>query len=301
MNPALDPKHQPRVGTRVRQLAFAITLAATISYVGNPVLAAEPIEGGFEIHRQGTSPHIRDAAKRQVEATQAQCAQAAELCAMLGSSQGAAKGDECLARMSPEPFAIVGDPDSVGDYRIVEYHHPGLRKSSVTKRSYELVPTAVCRLEVLARETTIITHFHARNREVFTRELNPRRGVQPWRSKTLPPVDSNAFDLTRQALSLQSLEPIELGGGTHTIASAPGLAEARIADRQCRWITLSPPPMGGRLCMLTEGIGMPINESLSAELIGDGVDGPVVMLRDEVVLFSGPIALPQSHFEPNPQ
>lgn len=235
--------------------------------------AADRIAGGFEIVRQGSLPHARDFAVMLVKGTPAQC--------------------ELLGR----PFQLVGDPATVGNFEIIEYHHPGLQKSRVTKRTAELVTTAVCRLEVLQRETTVITHHEPRGRTVYTREVNPVTGRQPWSSRNQPSLGRGSLEMIRQAFSLQSLEAVELKGSSHSIATAQGLSETEIAGRKCRWITLVPPPAKGRLCLMPEGIGMPINEALSAEIMGAGSDGPTVLLRDEVVSFRGPIALSSALFQ----
>jgi len=291
--------HTDFLSSRTGRFLPCSALIAGLCFVPAITLAADRIEGGFEIQRTGTSPHVREIARMQVDGTRAQCDRAAEMCAMIASTQGAAQGAECLAKMQPEPFTILGDPDTIGNYEVIEYHHPALQKSSVTKRSTELVPTGVCRMEVLQRESTTITHYTPGARKLFTREINPRRGVQPWRTRTQPDIGPGSLELVRQALSLQHLEASELRGGTHSVATAPSISEARIAGRQCRWITLEPPPVEGRICMLIEGIGLPINEGLSAEIIGAGVDGPVVLLREDVASFRGPVALPRARFEPD--
>lgn len=249
--------------------------------------ASETIDGGYEIRRQGTSPHARQIAKMQRDASEAQCRRAGELCAMIGSTQGEARGAECAARMRPGPFELVGRLDTVGDYEVTEYHHPGLQKSSITKRIAELVPVSACRLEILQRETTTLTHYGPQRRTLHTRVVDPRRGVQPWFSQTLPRLDAGSSALVRQALALDSLA---------SVAATPGPGDARIAGRDCRWIE-TPPPMPGRVCLLSQGIGMPINESLGAEIGGTGEEGPVVLLREEVVHFRGPVELPASVFE----
>lgn len=273
-------------------LAAASLLLATFG-----ATSGELVRGGFEIHRQGSSPFAREWSANLVSATEARCAQFAELCGMVTATQGGAQGAECLARMRVEPFNIIGNPDTNGDFEVIEYHHPGLQKSSVTKRSTRLLQTSTCQLEVLQDEKTTITHYNPRGRKVFTRVINPQRGVQPWRTTTHPRLDTESIDLLRQALSLKAFVPAELNAGNVSVATAPGLSDDHIADKRCRWVTLTPPPMEGRLCLLTQGIGMPINESLSAEILGEGVSGPVVILRDEVVLFKGPVDLPAAVFE----
>ncbi len=254
---------------------IAASFIASLCLVSATSLAAERIEGGYEIRRQGSSPHVRDFAVKLAEGTRAQCD-------LLG-----------------QPFSLLGDPATAGNHETVEYHHPGLQRSSITKRSTELVTTAVCRLEILQREATTITHYSPGGRTVFTRRINPGSSAQPWHGRTQPAFGAGSLDLIRQALSLPALEAAELKGESHSVATAPGLAEAEIAGRKCRWLTLEPPPAEGRLCLMPEGIGMPMNEALSAEIIGAGADGPVVLLRDEVVSFLGPMALPSTLFEPD--
>lgn len=260
--------------------------------------ASETIDGGYEIHRQGSSPHARQIAAMQRDAAEAQCRRAGELCAMIGSTQGEARGAECLARMRPGPFELVGRLDTVGDYEVTEYHHPGLHKSSVTKRIAELVPVSACRLEILQRETTTLIHYGPQRRTLLTRVIDPRRGAQPWFSQTLPKLDAGSIALVRQALALDSLAPLGSQAGGTSVAGTPGPDDARIAGRDCRWMD-TPPPMRGRVCLLRQGIGMPINESLGAEISGPGEEGPVVLLREQVVRFRGPVELPARAFEPD--
>ncbi|NMG02656.1 hypothetical protein [Azoarcus taiwanensis] len=266
--------HSSRTPSKVTPFLLAVLSITSLTLGSAGSHAADRIAGGFEIVRQGSSPHARDFAVMLVKGTPAQC--------------------ELLGR----PFQLVGDPATVGNFEVIEYHHPGLQKSRITKRTAELVTTAVCRLEVLQREATVITHHEPRSRTVHTREVNPVTGPQPWSSRNQPPLGRASLELIRQAFSLQSLEAVELRGGSHSIATAPDLPETEIAGRKCRWITLVPPPAEGRLCLMPEGIGMPINEALSAEMIGAGSDGPAVLLRDEVVSFRGPIALSSTLFEP---
>ena len=268
--------HMPLLPSRARgQLRrhTALCIVAALLTTATRAIAADAIEGGYEIHRQGEVPTAREVAHLQVPGAQGVCAR-----------EGI-------------PFKFSGDLDTVGNFEIIEHHHPGLRKSSIVTRRTELTHLSLCHLEVRQRQVTRISHYGEKTRTVFTHEIDPRAGPRPWVRRIDPHLDRETIDLLREALSLDTLAPQELRPGDLTIATASGLADDLIAGQACRWVH-TPPPVESRACMLREGIGMPINESLSAEY-GGVVDGrPIVLIRSKVVRFDGPIAIPSSVFEP---
>ncbi|MDX9886891.1 hypothetical protein [Thauera sp.] len=252
---------------------LTLHIAAALLTTATSATATDAIEGGYEIHRQGEVPTAREVAHLQVPGAQGVCAR-----------EGI-------------PFRFSGDLDTVGNFEIIEHHHPGLRKSSIVTRRTELTHLSLCHLEVRQRQVTRISHYGEKARTVFTHEIDPRVGSRPWGRRTDPHLDRETIDLLREALSLDNLVPQELRAGDVTVATAPGLDKDRIAGRECHWVH-TPPPLESHSCMLREGIGMPINESLSAEY-GGVVDGrPIVLIRSKVVRFDGPIAIPSSVFEP---
>lgn len=235
--------------------------------------AETTLEGGYEIHRQGVSPHVRQ------------------------SMQDISRGLEAICAREGIAFKLSGDLGTVGNYEIVEHHHPGERKSSVVRRYTELASISRCHHAVRQREITRITHYDPRRRTVFTREIDPVRGPRPWSRERAPHLSRESVDMLRESLALDAFAPQELRSGEVTIASAPDLKDDRIAGQACRWVH-TPAPIQTRRCLLHAGIGMPIDESLSAELISPGVDGPVVLTRVQVVHFAGPVDIPTSVFEP---
>ena len=180
---------------------------------------------------------------------------------------------------------------------VIEHHHPGMRKSSVVKRHHELVAISRCHYEVRVRETTRISHYGPRQRTVLSREIDPVRGPQPWRRRAMPHLEHDTAALLRDALSLDSLAPAVPTTGEAALKPAAGQREDRIAGRSCRWVQ-SPPPVEVRSCVLPEGIGMPIDDSLSTEVFSTGIDGTERVLEVRVVRFEGPIDLPANVFEP---
>lgn len=264
----LQPGRPRRPVRRAAALCSAAVLLAATS-----ALAADKLQGGYEIHRQGEVPTAREAARLHVPHMKGVCAR-----------EGI-------------PFRFSGDLDTVGNFEVIEHHHPGLRKSSIVTRSMELAALSLCHLEVRQRQSTRISHYGDKTRTVFTHQIDPRLGPRPWTRYTDPHLDRATVELLREALSLDTLIPQELRSGEVTIGTATGLKDDRIAGRECRWVH-TPPPLESRSCMLREGIGMPINEGLSAEY-GGVVDGrPVVLIRSQVVRFDGPTAIPASVFEP---
>lgn len=271
-----DFDHMPLLPSRARgplRRHAALYIAAALLMTSTRAIAADAIEGGYEIHRRGEVPTAREVAHLQIPASQGVCAR-----------EGI-------------PFKFSGDLDTVGNFEIIEHHHPGLRKSSTVTRRTELTHLSLCHLEVRERQVTRISHHGEKTRTVFTHEIDPGVGPRPWVRRTDAHLDRETIDLLREALSLDTLTPQELRSGDVTIATASGLERDRIAGRECHW-GHTPPPLESRVCMLREGIGMPINESLSAEYGGVVEGRPIVLIRSKVVRFDGPIAIPSSVFEP---
>jgi len=252
---------------------FDALLAAALLLAAGSAAAAGAVEGGYEIRREGDSPYLKGVWQQAVHAQRAGCI---------------AKGI---------PFRLVGDIGTAADAEIVEYHHPGLRRSSEYTRYSEPVTLSECHVELRYREITRITHFDDRTQTVFTHEVDPARGPQPWRRLTQPHLDGETIGLLRQAFSLDQLVPPRMRGTEVTMADTPGLEDDRIAGRACRW-RHTRSPVESHSCVLREGIGMPIDESLSGEY-GGVVDGRrIVVNRSRVVRFEGPVAIPASVFEP---
>lgn len=265
--PAL-PQPRPPHTSRSRALLGAAALLAAGSTHG-----AGTLQGGYEIHREGDSPYYKHVWQQTVRHQEAGCIR---------------KG---------VPFRLVGDIRTATDTKIVEHHHPGLRRSTEYTRYSEPVMLSECHIEVRPREITRIRHFNDKTQTVFTHEVDPVHGPRPWSRLTQPHLDRDTIDLLRDAFSLDKLVPPQLQGDELTIATAPGLQDDRIAGRDCRWLHTLPPAESHR-CMLREGIGMPIDESLSSEH-GGIVDGRrIVVTRSKVVRFDGPIEIPASVFEP---
>lgn len=258
----------PPHGGRSRALLGAAALLAAGS-----TFAAGTLQGGYEIHREGDSPYYKQVWQQTIRHQEAGCIK---------------KGVR---------FRLVGDIGTATDAKIVEYHHPGLRRSSEYIRYSEPVTLSECHVEVRYREITRITHLDDKTQTVFTHEVDPLHGPRPWSRLTQPHLDRETIELLRDAFSLDKLVPAQLQGGEVTIATAPGLQDDRIAGRDCRWVrTLT--PVESHRCMLREGIGMPIDDSLSSER-GGVVDGHrIVVTRSKVVRFDGPIEIPASVFEP---
>lgn len=266
-------------------LAFA-QLALCCAVLCTQAAAAAPEADGYEIRREGTSPFVRDAAMRTAVAREAQCNALAAQCRVLATTHGSAAGAACLARM--QSFELIGDPGTAGRREVIEYHLPARQKSSVTVRTLELVETAVCRLEVLERVTTTITHHQPRGRRVFTRVINPRKGAQPWRSQHLPALGADSLALVSERFAIDA---------TMVVSPLPERGEERFAGMPCHWKRITG-PWTMALCESTHSLGMPINRSLSTQVTGPGADGPEVLLEEKVVLFRGPVALSTTHFEP---
>lgn len=269
-----------------RSLLAFVQLALSCAALFPRVATASPEAGGYEIRREGSSPFVRDAAMRTAVAREAQCNALVAQCRMLATTHGSAAGAECLARM--QPFALIGDPGTVGQRMVVEYHLPARQKSAVTVRTRELVETAVCRLEVLERVTTTLTHHQPRGRQVVSRVINPRKGAQPWRSQRLPALGADSLALVSERFAIDA---------TMAVSPLRERGESRIAGMPCHWKRITG-PWTMELCETTHSLGMPINRSLSTEVTGPGADGPEVLLKEQVVLFRGPVALPPTHFEP---
>ena len=113
----------------------------------------------------------------------------------------------------------------------------------------------------------------------------------------MPHLEHDTAALLRDALSLDSLAPAVPTTGEAALKPAAGQREDRIAGRSCRWVQ-SPPPVEVRSCVLPEGIGMPIDDSLSTEVFSTGSDGTERVLEVRVVRFEGPFDLPANVFEP---
>lgn len=253
-------------------IAAASIVVATILLAGN-AMATGTLPGGYVIHREASVPPARKAAQAVLPGLRAAC-----------EREGAA-------------FRFGGDLDKVGTYQVIEHHHPGMRKSSVVKRHHELVAISRCHYEVRVRETTRISHYGPRQRTVLSREIDPVRGPQPWRRRAMPHLEHDTAALLRDALSLDSLAPAVPTTGEAALKPAAGQREDRIAGRSCRWVQ-SPPPVEVRSCVLPEGIGMPIDDSLSTEVFSTGSDGTERVLEVRVVRFEGPFDLPANVFEP---
>ena len=267
-------RHHPLRRPRPRSTARGGTLLAAVLLLAvGSSSAAGTLQGGYEIRRQSESPHMKQVWQLTTRAQAADCAR-----------EGI-------------PFTLHGDIATAANAEIIEYHHPGLRRSSKLTRYSEPGTLSRCHVEMRVRQVTTISHYDDKTRTVFTHEIDPRDGPRAWTRTTDAHLDRATVDLLREALSLDTRIPQALRSGKVTIATAPGLAEDRIAGRKCRWVH-TPPPLESRSCLLSEGIGMPIDESLSAE-DGGVVDGRrIVLIRSKVVRFDGPIAIPASVFEP---